>query len=46
MPHSGHTGSAPENNSRIGVNISFNVPKFPRMLRKLFGPKRDEVTGQ
>jgi len=32
--------------SHIGANISFYVLKFPRMLRKLFGPKRDEVTGE
>jgi hypothetical protein len=32
--------------SHIGVKISFYVLKFPRMLRKLFGPKRDEVTGE
>jgi hypothetical protein len=32
--------------SLISVNMSFYVLTFPRMLRNLFGPKRDEVTGE
>jgi hypothetical protein len=32
--------------SHIGVNISFYILKFLRILRKLFEPKKDDVTGE